>query len=38
MEVHLCSVKAKSQAGEMSVKYTMTTQNNQDWMKISKGS
>ena len=29
MEIHICSVKAKSEAGNISVKYIMTAQRDQ---------
>ena len=35
MEVHIYSVNAKSQAGNLSVKYIMTTQKGQSQKKIS---
>ena len=35
MEVHIYSVKAKSQAGNMSQRYDMTTQKDQSLKKIS---
>ena len=35
MEVHIYSVKAKSQAGNILVKYIMTTQKGQSRKKIS---
>ena len=35
MEVHIYSVKAKSQAGHIGVKYIMTTQKGQSQKKIS---
>ena len=38
MEVHIYSVKAKSQAGNTQVKDIMTTQKSQSWSKISQGS
>ena len=38
MEVHIYSVKAKSQAGNIRVKYIMTTQKGQSRKKISYGS
>ena len=37
MEVHIYSVKAKSQAGNIRVKYIMTTQKGQSRKKISQG-
>ena len=37
MKVHIYSVKAKSQAGNIRVKYIMTTQKGQSRKKISKG-
>ena len=38
MKVHIYSVKAKSQAGNIRVKYIMTTQKGQSQKKISQGS
>ena len=38
MEVHIYSVKAKSQAGNIWVNYIMRTQKSQSQKKISKGS
>ena len=38
MEVHIYSVKAKSQSGKIIVKYIMITQKAQNWKKIGKGS
>ena len=35
MKVYIYSVKAKSQAGDISVKYIMTTQKGQSQKKIS---
>ena len=35
MKVHIYSVKAKSQAGNIRVKYIMTTKNEQSQKKIS---
>ena len=35
MEVHIYSVKAKSQAGNIRVKYIITTHKGQSWKKIS---
>ena len=37
MKVHIYSVKAKSQAGNIRVKYIMATQKGQNQKKISKG-
>ena len=38
MEVHMYSVETKSQAGNIWVKYIMTTQKSQGRKKISQGS
>ena len=38
MGVHTYSVKVKSQAGDIRVKYIMTTQKGQSWKKISERS
>ena len=38
MEVHIYSVKIKSQGGNIWVKDIMTTQKSQSWKKLSQGS
>ena len=37
MKAHIYSVKAKCQAGDITVKYIMATQKGQSWKKISQG-